>query len=169
VSDVLAQALRLTVLGMGMTFASIAALALGMWGMTYLTRMRSCESPAEGGQENVASVGSDVAVQGAADPIGGVGEASDLAAAAAAATAVALALADQAEVREADAAPAETAPAETASADAAQAAAVAVAVSQTTQLSDVALEHQAPSEAWDTFVRGANLARRARYDARKPR
>jgi Na+-transporting methylmalonyl-CoA/oxaloacetate decarboxylase gamma subunit len=145
VSDVLAQALRLTVLGMGMTFASIAALALGMWGMTYLTRMRSRESPAEGGQENVAPVGSDVAVQGAADPI------------------------DQAEVREADAAPAETAPAETASADAAQAAAVAVAVSQTTQLSDVALEHQAPSEAWDTFVRGANLARRARYDARKPR
>lgn len=153
-SDVLVQALRLTVLGMGMTFASIAALALGMWGMTYLTRVTSPESSTEGEQENVDPVGSGVAAQGAGDSIGGVGETSDLAAAAAAATAVALALIDQAEVRDADAA---------------QVAAVAVAVSQTTQSLDVASGYQASSEAWDTFVRSANLARRARYDARKPR
>ena len=36
-SETLRQALQLTVLGMGMTFASIGALALGMLAMTYLT------------------------------------------------------------------------------------------------------------------------------------
>lgn len=149
-SDALVQALRLTVLGMGMTFTSIAALALGMWGMTVLTRVTSPDASTEGGKENVEPVASDVA----GDPIDGIGETSDLVEAVAAATAVALALADQAEVRDADAV---------------KAAAVAVAVSQAMQSPDVASGHQAPSEAWDAFVRGGNLARRARYDARKPR
>jgi len=46
-SEVMRQALLLTAWGMGMTFSSIGALALGMYLLTYLTRERQPEiSPA---------------------------------------------------------------------------------------------------------------------------
>jgi hypothetical protein len=46
-SDLLGDALRLTVLGMGMTFLSIGALVGGMFLLTWVTRARSGPGPSE--------------------------------------------------------------------------------------------------------------------------
>jgi Na+-transporting methylmalonyl-CoA/oxaloacetate decarboxylase gamma subunit len=147
VSEVLGQALQLTLLGMGMTFASIGALALGMWGITYLTRGARPQPSIEEGHENVGYVGAGTGMRAAADdPDMAVEQMNQ---AVAAATAVALALAEQAQAR-----------------GAAQAAAAAVAVSQVAQPVPA---FRATSGAWDSFVRSASLSQRARYDARKPR
>ncbi len=51
-ADLLAQALELTVLGMGMTFLSIGALVGGMYLLTFLTTSRAQGEGAVGGPEH---------------------------------------------------------------------------------------------------------------------
>ncbi|MBN1246709.1 MAG: hypothetical protein JXC32_03585 [Anaerolineae bacterium] len=151
-SETLAQALRLTVLGMGMTFASIGALVLGMLAMTYLTN-RMHFGRGETGERGTVR-GWETGGQAAGKREAGAPYSDE--AAQAVAAAVAVALADQAEVRDAGAA---------------QAAAAAVAVCLATQPGPASgLRQQAGSVgAWDSFVRGAHLSRRARYESRRVR
>ncbi|MGC9347265.1 MAG: OadG family protein [Anaerolineae bacterium] len=60
-AESLAQALELTVLGMGMTFGAILVLILFMYLMTYLTRQRSTTSAAGLGGDGAMSVGEEMA------------------------------------------------------------------------------------------------------------
>ena len=141
----LAQALQLTVLGMGMTFASIGVLALGMLLMTWMTREKDKAGVPvgvrDGDEMGTIEMASSSEVDGPPDE----------AAARAAAAAVAVALATRTP----------------ATSGAAQAAAVAVALaghgSVTPQVEVSAVD------AWDGYVRSLHLSRRARYDARRVR
>ena len=141
-TETLAQALELTVLGMGMTFASIGALALGMLAMTYLTRGRK--------RDDVAGSKPGTERQTEGEPAAMVTpESPSAVTAAAAVAAVAVALAVEESM-------------------AAQAAAAAVAVSLAT-LEEAAVPSPPTDGAWNSFVRGAHLSRRARYESRRPR
>ena len=151
----LAQALQLTVLGMGMTFASIGALALGMLLMTRMTREKN-RAGVPAGTPATAPVGvpdddeigtNEMAERSEVDgPPGG-------AAARVAAAAVAAALANR--------------PPAIGGAEQAVAAAVAVALAghgaATPQVEISAVD------AWDGYVRSVHLSRRARYDVRRVR
>ena len=139
----LAQALQLTVLGMGMTFASIGVLALGMLVMTWMTREKDKAGVPvgvrDGDEMGTIEMASSSEVDGPPDE----------AAARAAAAAVAVALATRTP----------------ATSGAAQAVAVALAGhgSVTPQVEVSAVD------AWDGYVRSLHLSRRARYDARRVR
>lgn len=139
----LAQALQLTVLGMGMTFASIGVLALVMLLMTWMTREKDKAGvpvgARDGDEMGTIEMASSSEVDGPPDE----------AAARAAAAAVAVALATRTP----------------ATSGAAQAVAVALAGhgSVTPQVEVSAVD------AWDGYVRSLHLSRRARYDARRVR
>ena len=144
----LAQALQLTVLGMGMTFASIGVLALGM---LLLTRMAGEKDKAgtpagtpDGGEIDTTEMAERSEVDGPP------GEA----AARAAVAAVAVALVNRAP----------------ATRGAAQAAAAAVAVALAGHGSGIIPQVEVSAvDAWDGYVRSGHLSRRARYDARRVR
>ncbi|MCD6284418.1 MAG: hypothetical protein J7M39_00720 [Anaerolineae bacterium] len=148
----LAQALQLTVLGMGMTFASIGVLALGM---LLLTRMAGEKDKAgtPGGTLGGTPDGGEIETTEMAERSevdGPPGEA----AARAAVAAVAVALANRAP----------------ATRGAAQAAAAAVAVALAGHGSDIIPQVEVSAvDAWDGYVRSGHLSRRARYDARRVR
>jgi len=146
VSTILAQALRLTVLGMGMTFASIGALALGMLLMTRMTREKDKAGTPVGTLAGVPD-GGEMATTEMADG----SEVDGLlveAAARAAAAGVAVALATS---------------------GAAQAAAAAVAVSLAGHGPATPQVEVSTVDGWDGYVRSMHLSRRARYDARRVR
>jgi hypothetical protein len=125
-----------------MTFISIGALALGMWGMTYLTQGK--------GRKRVVASESETR-----DETRVIGE-SSAAAAAAASVAVAVALADQA------------GPSDALEAQAA-AAAVAAGLAAQEGMAGGQISKSQAIGAWNSFVRGQHLAVRARYEARRPR
>lgn len=154
----LAQALQLTVLGMGMTFASIGVLALGMFLMTRMVREKDKASTQSGTLVDSSVDTAAVTSAGTPDDNGiGMSDMTDRSkvdgaaaevAARAAAAAVAVTLA-------------------TCGAAQAAAAAVAVALSE-----DGVTKSQAVAPAlgvWDGYVRSMHLSRRARYDARRGR
>jgi len=98
-SDLLVQGLQLTVLGMGMTFASIGALVVGMYLMTAVTRTK--RSRADVTLTDPGDEGERVSLESAALESGrlsstgdGEDEAGDRAKVRAAAAAVAVALAE---------------------------------------------------------------------------
>ena len=151
----LAQALQLTVLGMGMTFASIGVLVLGMLLLARMTREKG----------NAGTPGGTPVDRAAGVPLGGeigkieMAERSGVdgppaeAAARVAAVAVAVALANRApETR-----------------GAAQAAAAAVAVALAGHGSAMRQVEVSAVDAWDGYVRSVHLSRRARYGARRVR
>lgn len=150
---ILAQALQLTVLGMGMTFASIGVLALGMLLLTRMTREKDRAGTSAGTPvsmpvgvpdgDEIRAI--EIAERSEAD--GPPGKA----AARAAAAAVAVALANR----------------PPATRGAAQAAAAAVAVALAGQGSATLHVAVSAADAWDGYVRSVHLSRRARYDARR--
>lgn len=152
-SEALIQALQLTVFGMGMTFASIGALALGMLVMTYLTKETGSKPVNSRERGNVGNLESGL---GSAQIASGSGAAE------AAAAAVAVALANQDEACDVVAA---------------QAAAAAVAVSLAMHQSAESIvddtirargvQGQPQDGPWNSFVRGQHLSRRARYESRR--
>ena len=98
-SDLLVQGLQLTVLGMGMTFASIGALVVGMYLMTAVTRTRRSRADvsltASGDEGERVSLESAALESGRLSSTGdGEDEAEDRAKVRAAAAAVAVALAE---------------------------------------------------------------------------
>ncbi|MCJ7551930.1 MAG: hypothetical protein MUQ30_19855, partial [Anaerolineae bacterium] len=125
----LAQALQLTVLGMGMTFASIGVLALVMLLMTWMTREKDRAGTPVGVRAGDEKGMTEMAGGSEAD------ELSDGAAARAVAAAVAVALTN--------AAPATTGPA--------QAAAAAVAVALAGRGSDMPQVEVSAVDAWDGY------------------
>jgi len=149
VDTVLRQALQLTGLGMGMTFASIGALVLGMLLLTRITSQRAHaveESFGDGSDAptpamSAAGSGPNDSIEPAADDPGAL----------VAAAAVAVALAQ-------DRTPA-----------AAAAAAVAVAVASSGPVPEAAGVRVAHVDAWNGYVRGLHLSARAGYDARRTR
>lgn len=147
--ETLTQALQLTALGMGMTFASIGALALGMLVMTYLTNnpfgaLRAARRIKE--RKSVTS-STEPSASGRLQP-------SDPVAAQAAAAAVAVALAEQAS-------------AGTPATGAMKAAAAAVAVSLVAEQSKRQTDRPGAEGVWDAYARGQHLSRRAGYEARR--
>lgn len=153
-SEALAQALRLTALGMGMTFASIGALALGMLAMTYLTngsRLRAKDGRERKTLDDRTSESQAKPATAESIP---AGHAVVRPEAAAAAAAVGVALARLAEDH---------------AMEAAQAAAAAVAVSLIDQQGSVSSAPSYPgaAEPWNSYVRGAHLSRRARYESQR--
>ncbi len=131
----LARALQLTVWGMGMTFASIGALALGMLALTYLTsgKRRKHSIAEEISEEAIEAVLESDAQSTAAQ---------------AAAAAVSVALADRAAAK-------------------AAAAAAAVAVSLNEGASAPRADQVSADGAWNGYVRGMHLSRRACYESRR--
>ena len=147
----LAQALQLTVLGMGMTFASIGVLALGM---LLLARMTREKDKAGTPVDRAAGVplGGEIGTIEMAERSGVDGPPAE-AAARVAAVAVAVSLANRApETR-----------------GAAQAAAAAVAVALAGHGSAMRQVEVSAVDAWDGYVRSVHLSRRARYGARRVR
>jgi Na+-transporting methylmalonyl-CoA/oxaloacetate decarboxylase gamma subunit len=147
VNTTLAQALQLTVLGMGMTFASIGVLALGMRLMTWMTREKGRAGTPDG-----TPVSDEIGTVEMAERSEVDGPPAE-AAARAAGAAVAVALANRAP----------------ASRGAPQVAAAAVAVALAGHGSAVPQVETTSVDAWDGYVRSAHLSRRARYDARRVR
>jgi len=155
VNTTLAQALQLTVLGMGMTFASIGVLALGMLLMTRMTREKDRAGTPVGtpaGMSVSVSDGDETEMNEMTDRSEVEGR-PDGSAARAAAAAVAVALANRP--------PATT--------GAAQAAAAAVAVALAGHGAAAPQVEVSAVDAWDGYVRSVHLSRRARHDARRVR
>lgn len=146
---VLRQALQLTGLGMGMTFASIGALVLGMLLLIRITRKRTHAVGGSFGDGSDAPIALMSAAGGCPDDH--IEPAADEPGARVAAAAVAVALAQ-------DRTPA-----------AAAAAAVAVAVASSGPVPGAAGVRVAHVDAWNGYVRGLHLSARAGYDARRTR
>ena len=144
----LAQALQLTVLGMGMTFASIGVLALGMLLLTRMAREKDRAGTPVGDEMGTIEMAERSEAEGP----------SGEAAARAAAAAVAVALAHRP--------PAARVPA---TSGAAQAAAAAVAVALAGHGSAMRQVEVSAVDAWDGYIRSVHLSRRARYGARRVR
>jgi Na+-transporting methylmalonyl-CoA/oxaloacetate decarboxylase gamma subunit len=138
----LADALMLTLTGMGMTFISIGVLTLGMYLMRALTN-RKRQLPSDGPLDQGPVAGEPVDVEVPADVA-----VDHHAAAAAAAVAVQRAVAAQA-----------------------AAAAIAVAEATRRQLPERSADFAQcpPEQAWNTYVRGRHLSLRSRYEARRAR
>ena len=157
-NTVFGQALQLTAMGMGMTFASIGALVLGMLLMTRITRGKGraagdkiSAAVAIGPEEPGASVVD--AVNGNLETRGGdlsAGEATR-----AAVAAVAVALSQRQAIRP--------------DSDAARAAAAAVAVALGAPQPVTSGPEIRRADVWNAHVRGQYLSRRADYDARRTR
>ncbi len=143
----LAQALQLTVLGMGMTFASIGVLALGMLLLTRMTREKDNAGTPGGGEIGTIEMAERSAERSEVD--GPPAEA----AACVAAVAVAVALANRAP----------------ATRGAVKAAAAAVAVALAGHGAAMPQVEVSAVDAWDGYVRSVHLSRRARYVARRVR
>ena len=139
----LAQALQLTVLGMGMTFASIGVLALGMLLLTRMTREKDNAGTPGGGEIGTIEMAERSEVDGPPAE----------AAACVAAVAVAVALANRAP----------------ATRGAVKAAAAAVAVALAGHGAAMPQVEVSAVDAWDGYVRSVHLSRRARYVARRVR
>ncbi len=156
----LAQALQLTVLGMGMTFASIGVLALGMLLLTRMTREKDRAGTPGGTPDDTPAGVPDGGEIGTIE----MAERSEVdgppaeAAARAAAVAVAVALANRP--------PAARAPA---TRGAVKAAAAAVAVALAGHGSATPQVEVSAANAWDGYGRSAHLSSRARYDVRRVR
>jgi len=151
VNTTLAQALQLTVLGMGMTFASIGVLALGMLLLTRMTREKDKAGTPDGTPAGVP-LGGEIGTIEMADRSEVDGPPAE-AAACVAAVAVAVALANRAP----------------ATRGAVKAAAAAVAVALAGHGAAMPQVEVFAVDAWDGYVRSVHLSRRARYVARRVR
>lgn len=146
-NTILGQALQLTVLGMGMTFASIGALALGMFLMTRIRIGKRSAGPTTVSPSGAAIEAADMT------ECFDTSEDIDQGTAQAAAAAVAVALIEDTPVVD----------------GAAQAAAAAVAVALAGSDPTSPRVVSTAEGTWNSFVRSMHLSRRARYEARRVR